>query len=251
MGKILGDNSAILVQKHLHWDKSNGYDLTEVYSGPEQAAMAKANSLIGTAVEVDCSRAGDGSRFEAVIKYDRNPVGGSPDDSVNTDELLTNQESQSILLSPTLAALIPVSVMSVITAQHEKVSVGQTTYSAATGEITAACLAASISNANALAVFDDLIRGRINYYTDSHIYRRTLTVSSLSAIVAAFTNANMIHTTAQMRNAENTPNGFPLPDGLWRKLKPTVIAALRQRTQITYSYEWALDWPALYYDYVV
>lgn len=250
MSVAKGDNSAVLVQKRLHWDASGGETYTEIYSGPEQAARAKYSSLLGIATELDCAKSGDGSRFETVCKWDRNPAGGVTDDSVNTDELLTSEESQHIFQSPTLQSLVPVAVLAVIAAQNEKLSAGQTTYDAATGAITTACLAASIGNGNALDTLDDLIRGRTNYYTKAHIYRRTYTVNSVSSVVAAFTNEGFIHTNAQMRNAENTPNSFPLPVGLWRKQGVSVVAALRQKTQITYAYEWALTWPDRYYDYV-
>ena len=251
MSTAKGDQSAILVDKQYKWTRDAGPSWNYVYSGPEIAAFAAAQNLTAYADEVACGKIGHGPRFQVLAKFGRDPSNSGADDTVvNNDELLSNEISQSIFLSPTLRDLIPPSVIAAIKSNVELVNSGSRSYSDATGAITTAALAAGIANDNPLEVFDDVLQGRDSYYTTAYVYRRTLTVSRTSTIVAALTNVNAIHSTAQVIAAENTPSSFPLPDGDWRKLAPKVTMSLRQKTQITYDYEWAVSWNPLYYTYL-
>lgn len=251
MSKILGKTGIILEDKQMSWTREGGQSWTFVYSGPESAALAQAGLLIGEADSINFNKRGNGPRFQVVARYGRDPTTGSGDSSndVNTDELVSSEIRQSVLLSPVLRGLIPASVISVVVGQVTKVASGETTYSTATGVITAACLAAAIGNGNALELFDDLIQGRDSYSVSDYTYRRTYTVSRASQTRAAFADVNLILTTSQVRSSEGTPNAFPLPDGYWRKKSPHVLSALGVKTQITYEYEFGQDFNELYYEF--
>jgi len=238
-----GENAVILIDQQFNWSRAAGTNWNYVYAGPQGSVLNHAASLIDVADELQTGKIGNGPRFGLVAR-----IGDS--DIVNTDELLSNEIQQSIFQSPILRALLPASVIAAILSSIQLVKGGQKTYSDATGDITAACLAANISNTNALAVFDDALQERDTYYTSAYVYRRTYTVSSQATLVAAFTNIDKVHTTDQVRNAESTPTSFPLPDGFWLKKAPHALAALRQKTQLVYEYQWALDFNANYYEYV-
>jgi hypothetical protein len=253
MSTSLGDQNAIQTDKRFSFTRDGGVNWIYVFEGPEQSAFDKAAELAGNADEVECGKSGNGPRFRTIAKWGRDPNSNpNANDFVNNDELLSSEISQSIFLSPTLRDLLPVSVIAAIKSNVELVTQGTRTYSDATGAVTAACFAATppISNGNALQVFDDVLQDRASYYTTAYVHRRTLTAARVNAIQAALNNVNLIHTTAQVRSAENTPGGFVLPDGEWRKLAPKVTMALNQKTQITYDYEWAESWNPLYYDYL-
>jgi len=245
MSAAKGNNGVLFLDQQLNWSRGGGLNWNYVYSGPQSAVLSQASALIssGNVDEVQAGKIGNGPRFGLVARF-------GDSDILNTDELLSNEIQQSIFQSPKLRGLIPASVIASILSSLQLVKSGQKTYSVATGDITAACLAAGIGNGNALAVFDDALQERDTYYTSAYVYRRTYTVSSRGALAAAFSNIDKVHTTQQVRAAESTPTSFPLPDGFWLKKAPHALTALRQKTQLVYEYQWALDFNSNYYDFV-
>lgn len=242
----------VLESEEIRFAPGQGYNSTYIESGPKELITARMGTYVGAGFETQITKRGRGPHYQLIATRaglaDGDP--GSESNIVNDDELLSNDVQQSILLSPKLRDLIPESVLAVIIAQKETVTSGAQSYSDATGEITAACLAASISNGDALSTFDDLLLGRDSYETNAYTYRRTYTVNNQSSLRAAFDNINLIHTTDEVRAAEGTPGDFPLPDGYWRKLGPKVTSGLRQLTLITYDYEWGTGFNSRYYDFV-
>ena len=86
--------------------------------------------------------------------------------------------------------------------------------------------------------YNVVARGVTSFLEYNSVFRRTITAGDPSAVVAVFTGAGKIWTTAEVVTFEAIPNDgwFILPTAQWHKDTPRVLSVYGQKTQITYCY---------------
>jgi hypothetical protein len=208
------------------FDRKNGVFTTRRWRGISASAQSLYNgiSASGEADSFEINPQDDGTAI-VTARFSRDTRAISTEIPVNQFELIGQKSTVDIKEHPKVVALGPAVISTVDVAfeelQRQTAGDASSSYSSLTGTITTAALAANVSQADALDLFDHLIKGVRNIPRPTWVLRHSKTVSDAYGASAkqSFTNAGKLvfypvdgaGSRSTIMDAELAAAGTPIP----------------------------------------
>ncbi len=245
---------------------NQGWTTTFTYTGQQARidTIADQYAISNTGASLEISQ--DSSPLRKLVvtfdyKYDGSPT--TSEVPINNWELLGSDLNKDVYEGERMIALgasvITAIRLAVQNVNAADVTTAATAYSDATGAITAAALAAGVSQSDALDFFDVLVKGTTSFPHSEFVLKRTQSVSNTYATKFALNDINKLYTTEQILAEAEIPSTIIFDISLievpppqlgytwaWLKRSPQVATSAGARIQVTQEY-WLEQWADILY----